>query len=460
MESIRQVAEAKINELVLEAMSGARVFQGGGNELTGDGLQATVTEAAANSLTRLYPQFAVADNTGWSKVYDNAHKGAPDALKAVGHEGEPEKNAVCKAVLSFIAGGKKGTDIRDHFEGPPFGWSRDAVDGALLALLVSGLIRAEDEQHRACDAKKLERKSIGKASFIVEATTISTPQRIQIRKVLQKVGLTAKQGEELSSIPQFVQNVTDLANRAGGDAPKPKTPELSLIDDIRRASGNEQLLSIYNSRDELTSSIDAWTLQANEIDTRWPSWETLRRLAERANGLTDADVLRTQVQAIEDQRQLLADPDPMKPLVASFTQMLRDELNRLVEAYKQQHEAGMAKLKADDNWQKLQPDQRNRLLAEQKLTNSDMPEVKVGSSAEVLQTLQTLTLSAFEDRVKSLSSRFNEVQTQAAEMMEPTAKTIHLPSRTLKSEADLEAWLDETRNDLAAALAQGPVIIR
>jgi hypothetical protein len=460
METIRQVADAKINELILEAMSGARVFQGGGNELTGNGLQATVTDGAENSLTRLYPQFAVADNIGWSKVYDNAHKGSPDALKAIGHDGEPEKNPVCKAVLSFIAGGKKGTDVRDHFERPPFGWSRDAVDGALLSLLVSGLIRAEDEQHRACDAKTLERKSIGKATFVVEATTISTPQRIQIRKVLQKVGLTAKQGEELSSVPQFVQNITDLAKRAGGEAPKPNTPDLSLVDDIRRASGNEQLLSIYNSRDELTSSIDAWTLQAKEIDARWQSWETLRRLADRANGLTDADVLRTQVQAIEDQRQLLADPDPMKPLVASFTQMLRDELNRLVEDYEQQHEAGMAKLKADDNWQKLQPDQRNRLLAEQKLTNSDMPEVKVGSAAEVLQTLQTLTLSAFEDRVKSLSSRFNEVQTQAAEMMEPTAKTIHLPSRTLKSEADLEAWLDEARKDLAAALAHGPVIIR
>ena len=460
METIRQVAEAKISELISEAMSGARVFQGGGNELTGNGLQATVTEAAENSLTRLYPQFGVADNTGWSKVYDNAHKGAPDALKAVGHEGEPEKNAVCKVVLSFIAGGKKGTDIRDHFEGPPFGWSRDAVDGALLALLVSGLIRAEDEHHRACDAKTLERKSIGKASFIVEATTISTPQRIQIRKVLQKVGLSAKQGEELSSVPQFVQNVTELANRAGGDAPKPKTPDLSLIYDIRRASGNEQLLSVYNGRDELISSIDAWTVTATAIDTRWPSWETLNRLVESAAGLTGGDVLRTQVQAIKDQRQLLADPDPMKPLISSLTQMLRDELNRLAEAYKQQHEAGMAKLKADDNWQKLQPDQRNRLLAEQKLTNTDMPEVNVGTSAEVLQTLQTLTLSAFEDRVKSLSSRFNEVQTQAAEMMEPTAKTIHLPSRTLKSEADLEAWLEEARTDLAAALAQGPVIIR
>ena len=460
METVRQVAEAKINELISEAMSGARVFQGGGNEIVGNSLQDMVTSAAENSLTRLFPQFSVADSTGWSKVYDNAHKGAPDALKAVGHKSEPEKNPVCKTVLSFIAGGKKGTNVRDHFEAPPFGWSRDTVDGALLSLLVSGLIRAEDEQHRACDAKTLERKSIGKASFIVEATTISTPQRIQIRKVLQKVGLSVKQGEELSSVPQFVQNVTDLAKRAGGEAPKPKTPDLSLIEDIRRAAGNEQLLSIYNARDELSTSIDAWTLRGNEIDARWKSWETLQSLSERAIGLTDAEVLRTQVQAIEDQRQLLVDPDPMKPLVSSFTQMLRDELNRLVEAYKRQHEAGMAKLKADENWQKLQPDQRNRLLAEQKLTNNDMPAVNVGSSAAVLQTLQTLTLSAFDDRVKSLASRFAEVQTQAAEMMEPTAKTIHLPGRTLKSEADLEAWLEETRKDITAALAQGPVIIR
>lgn len=460
METIRQVADAKIHELISEAMSGARIFQGGGSELTGNGLQATVTDGAENSLTRLYPQFAVADNIGWSKVYENAQKGAPDSLKAVGHEEEPEKNAVCKSVLSFVAGGKRGTEIRDHFEGPPFGWSRDAVDGALQALLVSGLIRAEDEQHRAYDAKTLERKSIGKASFIVEATTISTLQRIQIRKVLQKVGIAAKQSEELSSVPQFVLTITELAKRSGGEAPKPQTPDLSMVDDIRRASGNEQLLSIYNSRDELISSIDAWTLTAQEIEARWKSWETLLSLSERANGLTDADVLRTQVQAIQDQRQLLANPDPLKPLVTSFTQMLRDELNRLIEAYKRQHELGMAKLKADDNWQKLQPDQRNRLLAEQKLTNNDMPEVKVGSAEEVLQTLQTLTLSAFEDRVKSLPSRFNEVQTQAAELMEPTAKTIHLPSRTLKSEADLDAWLDETRKHLVAALALGPVIIR
>lgn len=34
--------------------------------------------------------------------------------------------------------------------------------------------------------------------FKVESATVTTAQRIQIRKLLQKVGLTAKQGEELA----------------------------------------------------------------------------------------------------------------------------------------------------------------------------------------------------------------------------------------------------------------------
>ena len=83
-ETTRQTAEGKINELLDEAFSGARVFQGGGNEILGNDLQEMVLEAADNSLKRLYPQFLTADHTGWSKVYEKARKGAPDALKGVG----------------------------------------------------------------------------------------------------------------------------------------------------------------------------------------------------------------------------------------------------------------------------------------------------------------------------------------------------------------------------------------
>ncbi|HCF96076.1 MAG TPA: BREX system P-loop protein BrxC, partial [Verrucomicrobia bacterium] len=50
METTRQRAADKIHELLDEAFSGARVFQGGGNEILGTDLQAMVLEAADNAL--------------------------------------------------------------------------------------------------------------------------------------------------------------------------------------------------------------------------------------------------------------------------------------------------------------------------------------------------------------------------------------------------------------------------
>ena len=460
METAKLTAEGKIKELLSDVFSGACVFQGGGTPILGNNLQEMILEAANNSLQRLYPQFATADHTGWSKVYEKAHQGAPDALKAVGDDGEPAKNAVCKAVLGFIAGGKKGADIRTQFEGPTYGWSRDAVDGGLQVLLVAGLIRAQDERGQVIDPKDLERKSVGKTMFKVESTTVTTAQRIQIRKLLQKVGFTVTQGEELAYVPQFLQKLQELANKAGGDAPKPAAPDTKILFDIRLSAGNEQLLAIYNSRDELTAAVDSWTELAEFIDKRWPSWTTLKRLASFTNGIQDADVILAQVSHIERERQLLEVPDPIAPLVANLTQLLRDELNRLDKEYQVCHDKGMARLKVDENWQKLEPEQRNTLLASQKLTLADQPKVALGSTDEILQTLAQTNLSMFSDRVAAMPGRFDRVALAAAELCVPEAQLISVPRRTIKTEADIDAWVTDVKQRLTTALQNGPIILQ
>ncbi|MBN1549946.1 BREX system P-loop protein BrxC, partial [bacterium] len=62
METTKLNAENKINELLDEALSGTRVFQGGGNEILGNSLREIALEAANNSLNRLYPQFTISDD--------------------------------------------------------------------------------------------------------------------------------------------------------------------------------------------------------------------------------------------------------------------------------------------------------------------------------------------------------------------------------------------------------------
>jgi hypothetical protein len=460
METTKQSAERKIRELLDEAFSGARVFQGGGNEILGNNLQEMVLEAANNSLQRLYPQFLIADHIGWSKVYEKAHLGAPDALKAVGDDGEPARNPVCKVILGFIAGGKKGADIRSQFEGFTYGWSRDAVDGSLQVLLVAGLIRAQDERGQTIDPKELERKSIGKVMFKVESATVTTAQRIQIRKLLQKVGLTAKQGEELAYVPQFLQKLHELADRAGGDAPKPERPSTALLSEIRLTAGNEQLLALYNGRDELTAAIDTWMSLFERIEKCWPGWATLKRLLSHTAGMQDAEVILAQVVHIERDRQLLVEPDSVAPLTASLTQLLREELNRLDREYQTRHEQGMERLKADDNWHKLEPEQRYQLLSAQMLHEAARPVVAVQSTGDVLATLDKVSLAMFADRVAAMSSRFDNVLSTAAELCEPEAQFIQVPRRTLKTVEDIEAWVIEVKQQIKDALAKGPVVIR
>ena len=460
METTKQTAEGKIRELLEDAFSGARIFQGGGNEILGNDLQEMVLEASGNALQRLYPQFYTADHVGWSKVYEKAKSGAPDALKAIGDEGEPTKNPVCKTILGFIAGGKKGVDIRSHFEGKTFGWSRDAVDGGLQVLLVAGLIRAQDERGQTLDPKELERKTIGKVMFKVESATVTTAQRIQIRKLLQKVGLLAKQGEELAYVPQFLQKMLEFSDQAGGETPKPARPDTAFLDEIRLTGGNEQLLALYNRRDELSASIDNWSNLAEFIAKRWPNWTVMKRLMAHASGLQDVEVILAQLKIIEQQRQLLETPDLVAPMIANLTQLLRDELNKLDNEYGSRHEQGMKRLTEDSNWQQLEPEQRNQLLAEQRLTISDRPKVAVQSTTDVLATLDNCDLSMFADRVAAMPARFDNVARDAAELCEPQAQFIQVPRRTLKTDEEIDAWVNEVKQQLKAALQNGPIVIR
>ncbi|MDD8045673.1 MAG: BREX system P-loop protein BrxC [Verrucomicrobiota bacterium] len=460
METTRQRAADKIHELLDEAFSGARVFQGGGNEILGTDLQAMVLEAADNALKRLYPQFDTADHTGWSKVYERAQKGGPDALKAVGYEGDPAMNPVCKAILGAVAGGKKGADIRAQFESSPYGWPRDAVDGGLQVLLVAGQIRAQDERGRPLDPKELERKAIGKAMFKVESATVTTTQRIQVRKLFQKLGIVAKQGEESASVPPFLQQLLELAERAGGEAPKPAMPDTASIDEIRRMSGNEQLLTLYNRREELLVAIDCWSDLAERIDKRWPSWCLLERLMRHAQELKDAEVILAQVKTIAQQRQLLEEPDPIAPLIANLTQLLRNELNRLNAEYAERHAQGLRRLADDRNWQQLDPEQRDQLLAESSLDEHARPEVRLQSTEDVLETLGRCALSTFADRVAAISARFDDVASDAAKLCEPDIQFVDLPRRTLNTQADIDAWIEDVKAKLKAALEKGPISIK
>ncbi len=158
MDTMHQQARNDINELLQEMISQAKVYSGGGTEVVGENLVSMLKEAGGISLDRLYSKFSIADDQGWDKVYNEAHKGAPDALKKIGYDGEDDKHPVCKLLLSRISTNTSGSEIRKFFDEKPYGWPRDAVDGALQVLLVSGKITAKLGSDIVHDPKGLARK--------------------------------------------------------------------------------------------------------------------------------------------------------------------------------------------------------------------------------------------------------------------------------------------------------------
>ena len=120
----------------------------------------------------------------------------------------------------------------------------------------------------------------------------------------------------------------------------------------------------------------------------------------------------------------------------------------------------MKKLADDANWQQLDQNQRHQLLAEQSLQGNARPVVAVQTTADVLNTLKYCTLNMFNDKVAAMQGRFEKVLQGAAELCEPEVQFVLLPRRTLKTPDEIDAWADEARQVMKAALSNGPVVIK
>ena len=55
---------------------------------------------------------------------------------------------------------------------------------------------------------------------------------------------------------------------------------------------------------------------------------------------------------------------------------------------------------------------------------------------------------------------FDAVMVAAAELMEPAVQFVNLPRRMLKTEDEIEVWVQEIREQLKSALSEGPIVVQ
>ena len=145
----------------------------------------------------------------------------------------------------------------------------------------------------------------------------------------------------------------------------------------------------------------------------------------------------------------------MPPVVVAAAAELRVKLNAAYEAWRSAWQAGEARLAASESWGKLSPEQKHAIRERAGLLQIAKPEVDTPASIEA--ALSARNLVGWENVAKALPTRVEDALAEAVLLLEPKARMINLPARLLRSQADLDTWLEAARGTLGDALANGPV---
>ncbi len=459
MASRRDLSKAKQDQLIHEVVGAGKVFRGGGSEVFAMTLDAKLKTAGEDSLVRLFPEFSKADApaAAWENAIKRARASHEQPFQPLKYEGPIEQHPVCQQVRKTIAGGKTGTQIRKELESAPFGWPRDGIDAALIALhsaqqLIATLNGTPVERGH------LDQNRIPKAEFRLEKTTISLDDRLRLRKLFQLLDIGCKAGEESGKAAEFIRALLTLAAAAGGSPPVPAAPATTEIVDIQNQMGNDQLAALRDQIDPITKSISTWKNAKALIAQRQPAWDVLEGLASHARSLAEADDARKQVDAIRTHRQLLDATDPVPALRASLTDILRQSLNNAHTAHEKAYSESLAQLNGNETWLKLTEDQRLKILADVGFTSPIKPDTSTDKT--ILGELNNRNLATRQAEVDAVSGRVANALNAAAKLLEPKVRGIAVEKTLLKTADDVRQWAARQEKKLLEAINDGPVQVQ
>ncbi len=450
--------EDSIEETVERVLRVAKVIQGGGIEVQGSDLGTLLGDACEDALLRLYPRFPEADFTAWPRVLEKARRGDPDPLGAVDYRGDAAQHPVCKEVLSYVGvSGKQGNEVRKHFEAPPFGWPRDAVDGALLALVAAGYLRVHYKNH-SIRVSELTGTAIQQAEFRAEQRIITFEERAEIRRLLHDLDVPFKSGEEAEAVLQLLTRMKALAETAGGEPPLPEEPQARYIKELMDLVGNERLAGAHERRAQLRKDHMEWALAKEKARQRVPRWELLQALLRHAASLPVHAEVAKEVEAVLKNRRLLAEPDPVPPLLSRVSGALRAALKEARNHHLQAYGDKMTDLLESEDWRGLAPEKQQEIRERRGL--GPLPMLNVETDEDLLRELNRTPLAAWEDKTAAMAERVAQALLDAARAAKPTAERMILRRATINTEKELDAYLDQVRAGALKIIKSGrPVVL-
>ncbi len=451
MEHRKYEAERTKKLILKEIFDGIMVQLAGGSEVMGETLTEQFENGGKKACERLYNEFKLVDVKGWGTVYDRASKSADaNALAAIAFNDEADKHPVCVAIKRFIGVMKTGAEIRDNFQNAPYGWPKDTIDGALYAMLASGVLKATDGQEKPLDAKSLERAKVGQTKFRPETVSLSTVQILKVRSLINAIGVSCTNGEEQSKLGQAIAQAKQIARKAGGDAPLPLPPATPHLNELEVLSGNAQLLAAYQSQPIILQELEQWKAQADKVSARLYLWDEFKAALKHCQGLAGYDALDSEKRAIEQNRSLLAEPNPIEPLLKQAIEAIRLAIMKKYQDFQDEYQTCLQELEQDAIWAQLSSPQQSELLTKHHLDNLELQPLS--GNDRVIDSIENTSLTQWSDKTSALAGRFSRVRQEAVDRLVPKAKQVQLSKVVINTEAELNAWLEQVRADVMAAL--------
>lgn len=459
METRLSRAQAQVGEHIRDIVSKAGVQLGGGSSPSGTALRERIENGAQSAATRLFNKFADADDARWSQVIDRIKKGSgADALKQVGYDADPEQHPVVKEVLGRIVGaGIAASDVEKAVLSAPYGWPRDALMGAIGVSLDNGLVRATINGTDATTDKVLSQTRLGTVHLYRESTVLKSAEKIAARSLLSKLGVKADNDTLVPSAEQAVSGLLQRAASIGGPAPLPDIQLPPGIDQVKIASGNDRVHALLAAKDELTD----FAVRLDALEKRWTLrvevLATARALAAAAIGLAGAAEARTRLEDFEKTRELLAAHDQISPIATDLASAVREAVTNAFDSLEAARKRAVDGLATQPAWTVLETAKQAEIL----LANKLLPQAKpvLSDAAAVVEAIQNRPLSSWGAEVDAVPARAAKALEAAVRLTAPKAGVVTLPTATISSSGDVEAYLNDLRVKLTHALADHDTVV-
>lgn len=452
METRQSQAKTAIQDLIDKICAETIVFLAGGNKVQPGTLKENIQEALDSIADRQFPDFkGKADFPNWGQALTKALAGNPDALNAISYTGDVDKHPVASEILRFMGNSSKtGKDIRNQFMKAPYGWPQDAVDTMLVML--------KNMQHISTSETDLKVAKINQATFKKEVHILGAKDKIAIRKLFQDGGITCPPNHEIFPYSNdYLDKLKTLAAQVGGDAPRPEPINIDFIRDIENKEGNERLLDILQQKDLLQAKFTEWSTKAKMVNDREPQWNLLVDLMGYAPDEPNMEQIKTEADAIKNNRLLLQEPDLIQPVLTAISDKLLDILNKRKEQFNALYDARMADLQANAYFKKLILEQKHSILAKHQLLVK--PEIKALDAPALLNQLNKASLYTWDTKIAALPGQFQSVLEEAVLLSAPQAKTYSLPRKTITSQVEIESYVAELKSELENLLKESSSII-